>query len=111
LHAAGQITRLLVDGARRLSAQRRGGRQPNTTLDSDAAGGTLFANPGLLLDIDRALDTLRPELVALTESRFSSVLRSTRRSDSQRRDCQETMGRREVFLAQQLATWRRTDGR
>lgn len=68
--AATAMRRCLIERARRISARRRGGRQANTTIDEETAPGTLVANPDLLIDIDRALDTLRPEQAQLVELRF-----------------------------------------
>jgi RNA polymerase sigma factor (TIGR02999 family) len=68
--AATAMRRFLIERARRLSAARRGSRQPNTTLDDCLGVGSLAADPDLLLDIERALDQLTPDQVRLTELRF-----------------------------------------
>jgi len=68
--AATAMRRLLVERARRHRAQRRGGGVDPVTLDGLISGRTPALDPSVLLDIDRALTTLRGDQVKMTELRF-----------------------------------------
>jgi RNA polymerase sigma factor (TIGR02999 family) len=67
--AASAMRRILIDRARRMSAERRGGREVAAPLDEelDVAFGT---DPDLLIAVDEAMAVLRPEQVQLVELRF-----------------------------------------
>jgi RNA polymerase sigma factor (TIGR02999 family) len=68
--AATAMRRVLVERARRVTAQRRGGRTPATTLDESLAGSMPGADPDLVIDVDRAMSVLREDQVRLTELKF-----------------------------------------
>lgn len=68
--AATAMRRILIERARKLSAAKRGGREPKAELEDLGATAALTESPELLIDIDRALSTLRPEQIQLTELRF-----------------------------------------
>ena len=68
--AATAMRRVLVERARRVTAQRRGGRVAPATLDESLSAAVLPVDPGLVIDVDRALTTLREEQVRMTELRF-----------------------------------------
>jgi len=69
--AATAMRRILIERARRLSSAKRGNRQVSATLDEECtAVSQLSHDPELLIDIDRALNTLRPDQVQLVELRF-----------------------------------------
>lgn len=68
--AATAMRRLLVDRARRVRARRRGGDLVATTFSAAMAASADGLEPELLLDLDRAVDTLSPEQIRLTELRF-----------------------------------------
>src|SRR5262245_28427457 len=72
--AATAMRRILIERARRLSAQRRGARINPTTVDEALSGLAPAVDPVLLIDIDRALATLRAEQVQMTELRFFAGL-------------------------------------
>ena len=68
--AASAMRRILIDRARRMSAERRGGGDIATPLDGelDVAFG---ADPDLLIAVDEAMAcAIRPEQVKLVELRF-----------------------------------------
>ena len=64
------MRRVLVEHARKLSAAKRGGGQAHAAFEDTNVAATLTDSPELLIDIDRALGSLRPEQVQLTELRF-----------------------------------------
>lgn len=68
--AATAMRRLLIERARRLSAQRRGGRNPEATVDAETPALDVATDPDLLLAVDRAMADLSPAQVQLTELRF-----------------------------------------
>ena len=68
--AATAMRRVLVDRARKVRAAKRGAGQPRLPLDDLSVSTALSESPELLIDISRALDTLRPEQIQLTELRF-----------------------------------------
>jgi RNA polymerase sigma-70 factor (ECF subfamily) len=68
--AATAMRRVLVERARKVGAAKRGAGQPKAVLDDLCVVTTLSESPELLIDINRALETLRPEQVQLTELRF-----------------------------------------
>lgn len=68
--AATAMRRVLVDRARRVGAAKRSGQKVSGDLESVDAVGMLNETPELLMDLDRALETLRPEQIQLTELRF-----------------------------------------
>ena len=111
--AATAMRRFLIERARRISAQRRGGRRANTTLDVDTAAGALIAHPELLIDIDRALGGLRAEQVTLTELRFFAGFTIEETADIMGLNV-ETAKKRwrviKVLLARNLEQWH-ADGR
>lgn len=67
--AATAMRRYLVDRARRLRANKRGGKQVVTTLD-EGASVALVADPALVIDVDRAVSALPPREALLVELRF-----------------------------------------
>lgn len=68
--AATAMRRVLIERARRLSADRRGGRQAHDTIDETLNVAVTSMDPDDLLDLDRAMGVLTPEQVQLTELRF-----------------------------------------
>lgn len=68
--AATAMRRVLIERARRLSADRRGGRVAPKTLDDAVPVAAASMDPDLLLDVDRAMEILTPAQVQLTELRF-----------------------------------------
>jgi RNA polymerase sigma-70 factor, ECF subfamily len=68
--AATAMRRLLIERARKTKASKRGGGQAGDLAEAASAVSALDKNPDLLIDIDRALQMLRPEQVQLTELRF-----------------------------------------
>jgi len=68
--AATAMRRVLVDRARKVGAAKRGAGQPSAVLDELSVVTALSESPELLIDINRALETLRPEQIQLTELRF-----------------------------------------
>jgi RNA polymerase sigma factor (TIGR02999 family) len=68
--AATAMRRVLIDRARKLSAVKRGSGEAPTTLSDVNAAEALSGSPELLIDLDRAVETLRPEQIQLTELRF-----------------------------------------
>jgi RNA polymerase sigma factor (TIGR02999 family) len=69
--AARAMRRYLIDRARRANGpQRGGGRPPTTVREDDTAASILGTDPALLLDIDRAIETLHPDEQRLIELRF-----------------------------------------
>lgn len=70
-NAAGSaMRRLLIDRARKLRAAKRGGGHATASLEDEDAAGIAASDPDLLIDLDRALETLRPEQVRMVELRF-----------------------------------------
>lgn len=67
--AATAMRRFLIEQARRRRASKRGSGQPAADLE-DSAAQSLDHDPDRLIDIDRALATLRPEQIQLAELRF-----------------------------------------
>lgn len=70
--AAKAMRRLLIDRARRQSAEKRGsGQGPEPLKEYHAVE---FQDPDTLLALDQALDSLRPEQVRLVELRYFAGL-------------------------------------
>lgn len=73
--AAAAMRRLLIDYARSKKSFKRGGDQERTVLnDGETAIGTLLQSPEELIDLDNALESLRPEQVRLVELRYFAGL-------------------------------------
>lgn len=70
--AAKAMRRLLIDRARRLSAEKRGSRHAAEPLKDNQAVDE--QDPDTLLAIDEALEGLRPEQVKLVELRYFAGL-------------------------------------
>jgi RNA polymerase sigma factor (TIGR02999 family) len=70
--AASAMRRLLIDRARRLSAEKRGSRQSAEPLKEHHA--VEDQDPETLLALDAALQSLRPEQVQLVELRYFAGL-------------------------------------
>jgi RNA polymerase sigma factor (TIGR02999 family) len=68
--AATAMRRLIIEHARKANAAKRGGGRGGDNIGAESAVGTLNQKPEFLIDIDRALQTLRPEQIQLTELRF-----------------------------------------
>ena len=68
--AATAMRRVLVERARKRQALRRGGDLAPATPTEAMLDATPRADPDLLIDVDRALASLAPEQVQLTELRF-----------------------------------------
>jgi RNA polymerase sigma-70 factor (ECF subfamily) len=68
--AATAMRRVLVERARNLSAVKRGCRPVAVTLGDIDVIGALTETPERLIDLDRALDSLKPQQIQLTELRF-----------------------------------------
>jgi RNA polymerase sigma factor (TIGR02999 family) len=64
------MRRYLIERARKVRAAKRGGGRINSNLDDEDAAGIINSDPGLLIDIDRALESLRPDQIQLVELRF-----------------------------------------
>ena len=67
--AAAAMRRVLIERARKLNAEKRGSGQCHEALD-DTIPAALPESPEFLIDLDRALHTLRPEQLQLAELRF-----------------------------------------
>lgn len=70
--AAKAMRRLLIDRARRLSAEKRGSRQVAEPLKDNHAVDD--QDPDTLIALDEALETLRPEQIRLVELRYFAGL-------------------------------------
>jgi RNA polymerase sigma factor (TIGR02999 family) len=69
--ASTAMRRYLVERARKVRSVKRGGGQiAAANVGDEGAVGIISADPELLIDIDSALETLRPEQVQLVELRF-----------------------------------------
>jgi len=69
--AAAAMRRLLIDYARNKKSSKRGGDQERTLLDDgQTAICALQQSPEQLIDLDNALEALRPEQVRLVELRY-----------------------------------------
>lgn len=68
--AATAMRRVLIERARKTRAARRGGGQVNAPLEEGTATAVVDTDPDLLLDIDQALEVLRPEQTRMVELRF-----------------------------------------
>jgi RNA polymerase sigma factor (TIGR02999 family) len=68
--AAKAMRRIVIDRARKMNAAKRGSGQQSVTLSQLDVVGVLQQSPELLLDLDRAIDELRPDQIQLTELRF-----------------------------------------
>ena len=68
--AASAMRRLLVEQARSRKAGKRWGNQQRVPLDPDGAMATLKRDPERLIDLDRAIQGLKPEQVRLVELRY-----------------------------------------
>ena len=64
------MRRVLIERARKVRAAKRGGGQLHDPLEDQNAFSVVQTSPELLLDIDRALETLRPEQAKMVELRF-----------------------------------------
>ena len=64
------MRRVLIERARRMRAERRGSGQVNSPFEDDASVIASTVDPDLLLDIDQALQGLRPEQAKMIELRF-----------------------------------------
>ena len=71
--AATAMRRLLIERARRVKAVKRGAGQLTSMPDMPVVEA-LTQDPNLLLDLDAALATLRPEQVQLVELRYFAGL-------------------------------------
>lgn len=72
-YAAKTMRHIVIDFARRRSAQRRGGGLPNLTLGSAEGADAGQADAGAVLDIERALvelEALDPKLAQVVELRY-----------------------------------------
>jgi RNA polymerase sigma-70 factor, ECF subfamily len=68
--AATAMRRVLVERARKIKAAKRGAGIAPASLEDVDVTGIFRETPELLIDLDRALETLRPEQIELTELRF-----------------------------------------
>jgi RNA polymerase sigma factor (TIGR02999 family) len=72
--ASTAMRRVLVDRARKRKAEKRRPFQSSIPLESDDVVRTLVSAPDALLDLDAAVNTLRPEQIRLVELRYFAGL-------------------------------------
>ncbi len=72
--ASAAMRRVLIDRARKLKAQKRHALHSSVPLTSDDVVQTMALSPETLLDLDAAVDTLRPEQIQLVELRYFAGL-------------------------------------
>jgi len=72
--AATAMRRVLIDRARRLKAAKRRAFQSSIPLEGDDVVRTLVSAPDALLDLDAAVETLRPDQARLVELRYFAGL-------------------------------------
>jgi RNA polymerase sigma factor (TIGR02999 family) len=72
--ASTAMRRVLIDRARKLKAAKRRAFRSSVPLDGDDVVRTLVSAPDALLDLDAAVDTLRPEQIRLVELRYFAGL-------------------------------------
>jgi RNA polymerase sigma factor (TIGR02999 family) len=68
--AASAMRRLLVDQARSRNAGKRWGHQQRAPLEDQTVMATLSQDPVRLIDLDRAIESLKPEQIRLVELRY-----------------------------------------
>jgi RNA polymerase sigma factor (TIGR02999 family) len=72
--ASTAMRRVLIDRARKLKAAKRRAFETSVPLDADDVVRTLVSAPDALLDLDAAVDTLRPDQIRLVELRYFAGL-------------------------------------
>jgi RNA polymerase sigma factor (TIGR02999 family) len=65
--AAKEMRRLILQDARRRKAEKRGGGQHHTTYDDASALTTYARNPEILIDVDRAVESLPADQIRFIE--------------------------------------------